>query len=408
VLPAGRSVLATRPAGAADGRLEALDLGTGQRKILVEGGGYGRYAASGHLVYAREATLMAVPFDAASLEVRGQPVPVVEGVARIGTGAAAFSISRDGVLAYLPGGAARIDRRLVRVDRQGKAQPFTAIPRSYIVPKWSPDGRRIAVSLTEGPGQPDIWVYEPARDTLTRLTFDPAIDGTPVWTPDGKRIVFYSARAGPPNLFWKAADGSGPDERLTESPQPERAASFSPDGKLLLFEQTHPTNLEDLWVLPMDGERKPRPILQTTFAERMPRLSPDGRWLAYVSNESGTDQVYVQPFSQGGAPGGGKWQISSDGGDEPVWARSGRELFYRAENRIMVVDLAASSSFQPGKPRLLFEGRYAKLSNFGSYDVTPDGKSFVFVESGEGESQQELIIVLNWFEELKRKAPVRR
>ena len=211
-------------------------------------------------------------------------------------------------------------------------------------------------------------------------------------------MAFSSDRAGgPTNLFWKPADGSGPVEQLTESERYQRyPSSWSPDGQVLAFSEFHPSTDWDIWVLPLQGERKPRPFLQTQFREGEAVFSPDGHWLAYISDESGRNEVYVRPY-----PGpGGKRQISTEGGDEPVWAKNGRELFYRNGDKMMAVDIVTEPQFSAAKPRLLFEGRY------GSYGIAPDGQRFL-MESERKEATQ-INVVLNWFEELKRLVPTKQ
>lgn len=220
----------------------------------------------------------------------------------------------------------------------------------------------------------------------------------------GSGWLFQSSSAGPANLFWMSADGSGAVERLTTSEHLHTPHCWSPDGRILAFIEVNPTTGRDIWLLPVEGERKPYPFLQTQFNESAPRFSPDGRWLAYVSDESGRFEVYVQSF-----PGpGGKWQISTDGGSEPVWNPNGRELFYRVGNKMMAVDIMTETFFTVGKPKVLFEGWYEKSTvSRANYDVAPDGQRFLMVKPGEQEQPPTQInVVLNWFEELKRRVPV--
>ena len=293
-------------------------------------------------------------------------------------------------------------RTLTWVDRKGMAQAVKIPPRAFFNPRLSPDGRYLAVGVIDT--NIDIWVSELARGAFTRLTFDPARDADPVWTPDGKRIAFGSERAGPENLYWKPADSSGAEERLTTSPNAQRPESFSPDGKWLAYQELTAANSNDIWVLPgpggAPGERKPRPFLQTPFNEHAPRFSPDGRWIAYCSDESRRLEVYVQPF-----PGpGGKWQVSTDGGAEPVWARSGRELFYRNGDKMMTVDVSTAKTFSAGTPRVLFEGAYFTFPGFTNYDVSADGQRFVMIRTFDSESApSQLHLVQNFTEELKRR-----
>jgi Tol biopolymer transport system component len=249
-----------------------------------------------------------------------------------------------------------------------------------------------------------VWLYDLSRETLTRFTFEGNVNSYPSWTPDGKRIAFLSNKEGPLNIFWQLADGSGGLERLTTSDEPQTPNSWSPDGKLLAFNEITPVTGIDVWVLRL-SDRKAQPFLQQTpFNESAPRFSPDGHWLAYVSDESGRYEVYVQPY-----PGpGGKWQISTDGGTEPVWNPNGRELFYRSGDKMMAVDIATQPGFTVGKPRMLFEGQYQPTPvTFPNYDVSPDGQRFLMLKPSDSAeaAPTQINVVLNWFEELKRKVP---
>ena len=350
---------------------------------------------------------MAVPFDSRRMEVRGDPVPVVESVRQSpASGVAHFDISNTGTLAYIPGGTETVERTLVWVDRNGNETQVPAVPSSYQNPRISPDGKRVAIGTQELGGQ--IWIYDLARETRTRLTFQapgqPAGNINPFWTPDGKRIVFQSRRTSKANLFWQAADGSGEAEQLATSEYTQSPSSWSPDGKTLLFMQVNPQTSQDLWVMHMT-DRKTEPLLLTPVSEAAGRISPDSRWMVYMSDESGRREIYVRSF-----PGpGGKWQISSDGGQEPVWNPSGREIYYRNGNKMMAVNMETGSGFSASKPRVLFEGPYQLAQLTGAqYDVSPDGQRFLMlkpVESKAGAPTQ-INVVLNWFEELKAKVPV--
>jgi Tol biopolymer transport system component len=280
------------------------------------------------------------------------------------------------------------------VDRKGAEQPLSAPPHAYRNPRLSPDGQRVAATIDELGSQE--WLLDIGRGTLTRLTFEGNYNGGTAWTPDGKRITFGSDRAGPRNLFWQLADGSGGTERLATSDRTQVASSWSPDGQTLAFEQTGASTGFDIWVFRL-GDRKVQPFLQTRFNEIAPRFSPDGHWLAYASDESGHYEIYVQPY-----PGpGGKWQISTEGGSEPVWARDG-ELFYRNGDKLMVVETNTRSSFSASNPKVLFEGHFASYQTLPSYDVTADGQRFLFLNAGE-QARAEISVVLNWTEELKQR-----
>jgi serine/threonine-protein kinase len=381
---------------------ERHDLVQGVGTLLVQGVGTPRYAASGHLIYAATGgTLMAVPFDPRRLQVTGSPVPVVEGVAQSLNGTTQYSISDTGSLVYVSGGSQGAQRRVVWVSRNGAEQPLPAPPQAYEYVRLSPDGRRATVEIDN-----QIWLYDLARDTLTRFTFEGNTNRNAVWTPDGKRIAFYSNKDGATvSLYWQLADGSGGPERLRTSDHGSIPRSFSPDGQLLAFHENNPKTGKDIWVLRL-SDRKAEPFLRTPFNEGGPIFSPDGHWLAYVSDESGRPEIYVQPY-----PGpGGKWQISTEGGTEPAWNHNGRELFYRSGNKMMAVDVATQPSFSAGKPRLLFEGQYfmSVWPLLGTaYDVSADGQRFLMVKGTEqaAASGTQINVVLNWFEELKQKVP---
>ena len=293
-------------------------LPTGSRKVVLRGGYYGRYLPSGHLVYIHNGTLFAARFDLDRLEVTGQPVPALDGVASdASTGGAQFAVSDNGTLVYVPGQSTSSGMPIQWMDHEGKATTLRASPTKWFNPVFAPDGRRLALNILDR--QFDIWVYELARDTLSRLTADPASDTKPVWTPDGRRIVFASARGdkSTPNLYWQRADGIGDAERLTQSKNPQLAGLVASEWQIPGVRGTDPANE----IRPDDpahrGRRsrgwklgKPTVFLNGPAEEREPMFSPDGRWLAYSSNESGRYEVYVRPF-----PGpGGRWQISTDGG----------------------------------------------------------------------------------------------
>jgi serine/threonine-protein kinase len=375
---------------------------SGERRNLGQGGTHPHYALSGHLIYAQGGSLMAVPFDPQRLTVSGAAVPVVEGVLQsISSGAAQYSISGTGSLAYVSGGVQSTQSTLVWVSRNGVEQPVAAPVRAYLGPRISPEGRRVAVAILEQEAQ--VWQYDLSRETLTPFTFEGDNNVAPDWTPDGKRITFISNRDGPQNIYWQLADGSGGLERLTTSQYTQVPMAWSPDGQLLSFLEVNPATGYDIWILRL-SDRKELPFLKTPFNESVPRFSHDGRWLAYISNESGQYQVYVQAY-----PGpGGKWQISTDGGMEPAWNPNGRELFYRSGNKLMAVDITTQPGFAAGKPRMLFEGQYrpTPLTN-PNYDVSPDGQRFLMVKPSEQEqaAPTQINVVLNWFEELKQKVP---
>jgi Tol biopolymer transport system component len=294
-----------------------------------------------------------------------------------------------------------MEARLVWVGRNGQEQLVNAAPQAYQFPRVAPDGRRIGVSVAGAESL--VWVYDISQDTLSRQALDGRDITTFSWSPDGRKIAFRSREEGRWNLALQASDGSGGVERLTTSYMSPAPNSFSPDGQLLAYIENNPDTGRDVWVLNL-ADRKARPFLNTSYEETAPRFSPDGNWLAYSSDETGRREIYVQAY-----PGpGGKWQISTDGGQEPVWNPRGGELFYRSGNKVMAVDIETESGFSAGNRRMLFEGGYLPTTaSFPYYDVSPDGERFLMLKPVESQASAptEINIVLNWFEELKQKTP---
>lgn len=407
-LPGGRGILFTVAATgtASNARVAVLDLKTGQQKILLPQGTQAEYVESGHLVYAGAGTLWAVGFDLEKLEVRGDPVPIVDSLMIHPSGAANFAVSRGGTLVYVPAGATPVGRAelsLAWVSRDGSREDvIPAPPGPYLTPRLSPDGTRAAVALEEQ--DHDIWTWDFARRKLSRLTFGAGRDTYPAWTPVGNHLVFVSMRAGVPHLFRRPVDGSGSDEQLTSGPNVHYGVpSFTPDAKRLVYTEVVPGTGEDLMQLFLEGQPRTEPLLQTPFAERNASLSPDGQWVAYESNESGQEEIYVRPFPN---VSGGHWQISTGGGKDPLWARSGREIFYRQGSAMMAAAVRTSPAFEAHSPVQLFDGRYVVFLG-GSYDVTRDGQRFLMIKEApprEDAAGASLVVVVNWFAELKAKA----
>jgi serine/threonine-protein kinase len=392
-----------------DARIDAWDLKTRQRKTLITGATSATYSPSGHLVYARAGKLFAAPFDPSRLEVTGPSFPVVDGVIMSGnTGAAQFALSQRGDLAYAPGAAADGHRTLVWVDRSGKAEPLPLPPASYLYPRLSPDGRYLAVEI-EGPNH-DLYIYDFARSVLTKMTTD-GLSHDPVWTPDGKRIVFRSWQAGGMTMWTMPADRSAAATRLDPTGTRQSPVSISPDGRFLAFDQKDIESGDDAWVLPLAGGEAAQPVARSRFDEGSAKFSPDGRWVAYSSAESGRPQIYIQPF-----PGPGpKVQVSSDGGIDPMWRRSGGELYYRSRGRMMAVSVTTSPALQVSAPRQLWaEQKYTVGSGSScgmpgvtstNYDVTPDGQRFLMVRDDDVDvASSRVVVVMNWAEELKDAA----
>jgi serine/threonine-protein kinase len=418
ILPGGKAVLFTSsrtPGRYKDADLILQSLPSGARKVVERGAYYGRYMPSGHLVYVREGTLWAEPFDLDRLEVTGPPVPVIEEVtSSLGSGGAQLAVSATGTLVYLPGTSTDVSAPIYWMDRAGAMMPLRATPANWFQPHFAPDGARLALTIADVHSHSSIWIYEWARDTLTRATLGAAEDTNPVWSPSGQGLVFASNRGGneAANLYWQRADGTGEARRLTESTHRQLPASWHPSGKFLAFDEQGAQTGFDLMILPMEGDDtsgwKPgRPItyLSSPYIKVEPMFSPDGRWIAYQSTETGRFEVYVRPF-----PGpGGQRQISTGGGAFPTWSRTRRELFYSApDQQIMVVEyMVEGDSFRAEKPRLLSERRY--LSSRG-FDLHPDGERFALapaVQTSAGAKQDHVTVIFNFFDELRRIAPVR-
>jgi len=410
-LPGGKAVLFTIDTGGSfdEARIAVLSLETGKTDVLFDGGTNPRYSPTGHIVFCRAGALLAVPFDLERLERTGDPVTVIDGILMEPGGAAHFTFSDDGSLAYVPGGMLVLDRKLVWVNRQGEVEPLPAEPREYENLSLSPNGKQVAVIIREGSNY-DVWISDVARGSLSRLTFHPQEELAPIWTPDGKQVTFASEMAGSfPTLWWRPADGSGSQEILLERKEgmARFPTSWSPDGQTLAFNISTGTETgsTDIGMLPREGEGEPWVFLDTEFDETGAMFSPNGRLLAYMSNETGRDEVYLQPFSVTGPRG--KQQVSVSGGGEPVWAPDGRDLFYRNGDRMMAVAIETEPELSVGTPRTLFEGRFLAVGDEAgsTYDISPDGQRFLMIKREQDLVPTELIVVLNWFEELKRLVP---
>jgi serine/threonine protein kinase/Tol biopolymer transport system component len=354
------------------------------------------YAPPGHILFVRENTLVAQPFDAKALKTTGEPVPLAEHIGTVSTGLARFSVSRNGVLVYRTGESAS---RLLWVDRSGRELSTIGDPADYSDTLLSPTADRLALVLTDPRvGKADIWIRDLAREVSSRFTFDSGDDVSPLWSPDGKTIVFSSNRGGQFDLFAKSVGGGGQEEVLVRNDELKFAHSWSRDGRYIAFQSRGKKTGWDIWILPTFGDRKPTLFLQTSFNELRPAFSPDGRWIAYQSNESGRGEIYVQAF-----PGpGGKWQVSSAGGVEPAWRADGKEIYYGApEQKLMAVDIKAGESFQAGVPHPLFQARVQPITNVRNhYLPTGDGQRFLLLAPVGRESLVPTTVVLNWNAEL--------
>ena len=417
-LPGGR-VIFTSTNGGAFGENAQVSIRDpdGSVRRLLRGAAFAQYAASGHILYLVNNALFSVPFDVSRGQVLGAGVPVIDAVTQNpGNGSGQFTVSRNGTIAYLGGDSATTDVPIHWLDQTGRTSPLRAMPTNWSNPAFSPDGRRLAVDISDGT-QSDIWIYDWERDTLSRLTFDPTDDLRPVWTPDGTRIA-YSSRRGDKqsaNLWWQRADGTGEPQRLTNSTAQQTLSSFAPDGRMLAFDEVTQGSktARDLMMLPIEGDEatgwkpgKPTVFLQTPLNEGASMFSPDGRWVAYISNETGGNEIYVRPY-----PGpGGKWQISTGGGDDPTWSPVQHEFFFASgDSRMMVAPFSVTgASFQAQKPRVWADKKFLARPRPPSRDVAihPDGKRFAFASAQDGGDEKiaQLVLVFDFFDELRRAA----
>jgi eukaryotic-like serine/threonine-protein kinase len=412
ILPDGKSILYASYNNPAQPQIVVQSLKTGETKGLFPGVG-ARYVSTGHIIYRlpNNGNLYAIRFDPDRLEVKGGSVSVLEGVRQ-------YAISPSGTLAYIPGTAETSvsQRVLVWVTREGKEEPLSAAPDIYWIFGISPDGTRVALTVGANPRE-NIWIWDVARETRTRLTLDEGTDNSiPLWTTDGKRIVYTSSRQNAllGDLYWRAADGTGEVEKLASSPSRGLYPfSWSKDGKtLLLWELTLNPIQTDIGMLSMEGDHTRKPLLQEKYNELSPQISPDGRWMAYASGESGKTEVYVRPFPDVNE---GKWPISTNGGDSPLWSPDGRELYYHTRDAVMAVRVETRPVFRPEKPKVLFRGAYFSwISGLTPWDISPDGKRFLMLKEAPSsakpaaaEASGKINIVANWLEELKQLVPAK-
>ena len=411
ILPEGRGILVTMVLGKdfqdfANSQIVVLDPKSGRRTVVLEGSPFARYA-DGQIVFVRGASMFRAPFDLTRLSVTGPPIPLAEHITIDSEhGAASFAVTNDGTLVYADGPPVVDSNSVVlRLDRQGVEKPLPLPAALYGDPRLSPDGKTLALWKCEG-SSCKLFLYDLERNVLTPLTSEPGRFFNPVWSPDGRRVAYSGFAVGAPTLFVKNTDGSGQPQRLTSAPTETREAaefpdSWSPDGRMIacvvvsrLFRGGQPDR--DIWLVSPDGKQKPRPWLESPYAETAAAFSPDGRWMAYVSDESGRKEVYVRPFSEAG----GRIKISSEGGAEPVWARGGRELLYRQGNQFLSVDIRTEPGLAAGTPRVLFSGDFRpggrEDAPFG-YAVSSDGNVIYAVrEITVPEPERHLAVVTNW------------
>jgi serine/threonine-protein kinase len=410
-LPGGEKVLftaGTDPSDFSGASLVVLDVESGERTVIHRGGYYGRFVPTGHILYVNDGTVFALPFDLKRASTSGSQFPVLEGVeADAIHGSAQYDVSSTGLLAYLSAVADLQPFSIVRVEASQRSESLWQENGVYGTPRLSPDGTRLALSVLRD-GNWDLWVYDLERGVATRITFGAGYDADPAWSPDGQWLAFASDRDGQGAVYRKRADGSGEAERISDpeafaNPYPN---SYSPDGRWLLVSVTGDGG-NDLWAIPADGEGDALAFMTTQFAEISGAFSPDGKWVAYETNESGRLEVYVSSFP----PGGGKWQISDEGGSQSLWSNDGRKLYYRTDDGVMFADvLDGGDSFRAGRPQPAITGSFIGGVNgvqagaffFGDYDVFSDGSFVLF----EGDSMPEGVttakLVTGWFSELDR------
>ncbi len=374
----------------------------GEPKLILHSGSNAVYAPPGYLLFVRQGTLMEQRFDAGALRVIGDAEPLAEHVeVNSNVWRGIFTVSKKGILIYEVG-AGTGSSRLLWYDRSGKQGAETGTLGNYAAPSLSPDGRKLAITMYES-GSSNIWVYDLARGIQTRLTFSSSMDETPSWSPDGKTIIFMSNRSGPFHLYRKAADGTGSTSPLVVDNATEDAPSWSSDGRYLIFHR-HAAQAGahgEIWSLPLFGDRKAFPVVQNQqFSVGMPALSPDGKWLAYMSPESGRPEIYIVPFLRGS----GRWEVSSGGGAWPRWRRDGKELFYISlDNKLVSTEIVEQpTSLVIGKVQPLFE--VSPIPSPGwQYDVSADGRKFVVVTQDAHQSAAPLTLVVNWPALLKKQ-----
>jgi eukaryotic-like serine/threonine-protein kinase len=404
VLPGGKVILFTSFNTVEDTHISAYSLETGKRWDLVGPGSHARYVKTGHIVYAWKGDMYAVPFDLKKIKVTGQPVLIQKGVMMSGSALSHFSVSENGSLVFITGNVIEQQNRIALVDHKGNSEYLNFPSGRYQSPRFSPDGKNILIVRSQE--KSNIWIYGMERGTLSRFSDKDYDAFWAIWSPDGRRIVFNSNldKGAYANLFWKRSDGTGQAERLITSKYHQQPKCWTKDGNTLLFtEGINPETGMDIWMRSFDGDTNPKPFLKSRFNDALPEISPDGKWMAYVSDESGREEVVVCSF-----PGKENIvQISTDGGTEPLWAPDGKSLFYRDWSGRKVFEVSFSDNPEPlaGKPALLFQGKFKGTTGlFGrNYDITPDGKHFLMIERGENKSTTNQVnIILNWFEELKQ------
>jgi serine/threonine-protein kinase len=380
-----------------ESRVELYVMATGERRLLVENAVFGRYVATGHMLFVRESVVLAAPFDRQKLELTGPPVPVLEDafVAPF-EGNSQFSVSETGTLIHAPASLLQPPREVVWVDRHGREEILLEADRRYSSPSLSPDGRSVAITVEDG--NPDIWVYRLDRKVLNRLTFSPRSEHTPIWYPDGRRIAFV-LDAPPFHLYAVTADGATEPTAVVESTIDSYADAISPDGRWMVVRELSSEEDYNLGLLELGGGQDVLPLRNTPFKERFATVSPDSGYVAYESNESGRSEVYIQSFPEPGV----RTQVTRDGGEAPLWAGDS-ELFYWNQDRLFAVAIGTTTGLKIGEPEELFTSQRYTTNTSREYDVTADGRRILLARVPEASAPREVQIVLNWFTELERLA----
>ena len=375
-----------------DLKVGVITTATGRPKVFADlPGARVLGMADGFLIYVRiDGALMAAPFDVRTLTA-GAPLQILDSIAARGWLTPA-ALSLEGSLLYQRGGLAS---QLVGVDLHGTASVLLDSARAYAHPRFSPDGRRVAFEAQAGASN-EIWIADLAGQTAERLTREGFSD-RPEWTPDGRRVMYVASPTPVNSLWWQPADGSGAAELVYQAPDAIREGVFTPDGRAIVYRMDTPDSNRDLYLLPLAGKQQPIPLLTSIDDDKQPRVSPDSRWLAYVSNQSGREEVYVRPLTGPGP----RVAISNGGGGEPLWAPDGKHVYYRAGGRVMAARVVTSPTFAVTEREMLFEGPYTTEPYHPNYDLAPDGKSFVMVRPIE--ENRQLVMVVNWIRELRQR-----
>ena len=389
-LPDGRRFLYMQFGASGQQSLHVRELGSGESKELLTTGSRVLYAPPGFLLYVREQTLVAHPFDASSLAFTGEPIPIGEGLGVDAVGLASFSMSRNGVLALRSGETT--DLKYVWVDRAGNQTALLEQADQYRDASVSPDGRWLAFDR-DTTGGSDLWIRDLGRGVTSRFTFEPATQASnPHWSPDGRRVLFSARSSGSLDLMLKDASGTREAEVLLATKDDDLASDWTADGTHVIYSSRENETGWNVWALPLSGDRKPFPVARTRFSELFGTVSPDGKFIAYFSDESGQMEVYVQEFPEPRH----KWQVSTKGGTEPFWRADGRELFYRSGSELMAVPVQTAPEFVAGNPAVLFRARFPRLLLRGTYRPMPDGKRFMMLAPAGDNLVVPTVVVLNW------------